>query len=230
MIANSYVFNNAIYFPDKNGNPDDGYNSEDDANRPLPFSPKPNNASWCNNTYSGLDWPTDGYFDGPANGVFYTINQLMLGAGATQFTTQWYNNDTFWNVWSNMSDVAGTEFWNKEFNAESVTAPKADQTQDVLRYKIRYVYWGASVAVTVCVVLMIIPLFYGFWRLDRRATLSPFETAAAFNAPGLVDADMKKGTSVLLKEIGKRPVHAGGHGSSTTSLQPSTGEPRNSPP
>lgn len=61
---------------------------------------------------------------------------------------------------------------------------------------------------TVSIVLMIIPLFWGFWTLDRRATLSPFETAAAFNARPLDGVDMKKGANVLLKEIGERPAHA----------------------
>jgi len=229
MMANTYAFNNAIYFPDKDGNPiyyEDGNNTK----VPLPFNPKPDNASWCDNTYSGLDWLSDSYSAGPADALFYTLNQLMLGASAAQFTTQWNNNDTIMDTWYNLPSPADSEFFTKEFNAESITVLKADQTQSILRYEIRYAYWGASVAVTVGVVLMIIPLFYGFWHLDRRATLSPFETAAAFNAPGLVDADMKKGTSVLLKEIGKRPVHAGGPGSSTTSLHPATGDPRNNPP
>jgi hypothetical protein len=71
-------------------------------------------------------------------------------------------------------------------------------------YTVLWVYWGASVAVTLSIVLFIMPTFYGFWTLARQTTLSPFETARAFHAPILQDAPRELDTKKLLKEVGSK--------------------------
>lgn len=201
------------------------------------FNPSRNNESWCRNVYTGQDWLTDLRFGkndtavdvpSPEQRAHYALHQLMLGASIGQAQVQWNEAMDQWsnsfNSWyaayeaSNYSDTVPPfddtpdAVYAKLFGNDGYTKlPNVRQTQPCLRYKMKYKYWGASVAITVFIVLMVAPLFYGFWTLDRRGTLSPFETAYAFGAPALQDADMKKGTGILLKEIGKRPALATDH-------------------
>lgn len=212
------------------------------------FNPSHSNDSWCENVYSGQDWVSDSSFEpdtqaiyasGPAQEAQYALHQLMLGASVSQASSQWdkawdeYNNA--WDQWyvgyqaSNYSDKypslpeTADTFYERLFGDDMLlSTTHANQTQPCLRYSMKYQYWGASVAITVSIVLMVAPLFYGFWTLDRRGTLSPFETAYAFGAPALQDADMKKGTGILLKEIGKRPAVVKDHTPSISSPSQTT--------
>ncbi|KAK5069824.1 hypothetical protein LTR64_007993 [Lithohypha guttulata] len=213
-VTYSYSLNTQLYSTDKDGNP---IMWADESNPgPLDFNPKPNNESWCQNTYSGLDWMADlgnasYYGSPPSDNVFTTVNRLMLSISAAQGTQDWsdlQSDETLSNLWYNDTKSTYDEFWNPHFRKMAVTVPKSQETQSVLFYRIRYGYWGASVAITVTIVLMVVPLFYGFWQLDRRTTLSPFETAAAFRAPGLQGVDLQRGADVALQAVGKKPLHA----------------------
>lgn len=234
-VANSYLLNTYPYTQnDTDGTPIDSYDE---------FKPKPDNSSWCKHTYRGLDWVSDyksahAEFDmwwfqnNPTDTIFVTLNQLMLSASVAQGYNQYYNLQSNETTLSATADMDWTEYekYLRELADQMFPPLSANQTQNVLRYNIRYGYYGASVAITISIILMIIPLFYGFWMLDHRATLSPFETAAAFKAPGLEGADMKKGTDVLLKEIGTRPLHAVGSSSSLPLPPPPVADTRyNSP-
>lgn len=174
------------------------------------FNPLPNNKTWCRNTYQGLDLLTDiGYsvYDLPTNVIYKQLNQVMLGASVAQAT---------YNLWTNVPEdllysASGEPGWNKilqEAMPESLMKiEQCDQSQNILRYKVKWAYWAASVTITICIIVGLMPLFYGFWRLDRRATLSPFETAAAFRAPALEGTDLRKGAEYVLQDMGKRSVH-----------------------
>lgn len=196
----------------------------DDENEPAAFNPKPDDPSWCQNVYGGLDWTTEagGYgYPGvyPEDSIYVTLNGLMLSASIAEFNAEFYNNDSIEdelnNATANSSDKDYEDdtvrFWRKYYHPIS----DAQQYTDVLRYDIRWGYYAGSVAVTVSIILMILPLFYGFWWLERRQTLSPFETAAAFQAPGFEGIDKKVKVDVVLKEIGTRPVHMHPGGSDT---------------
>jgi len=87
------------------------------------------------------------------------------------------------------------------------TLPGGPDLVGINEYYVIWVYWGASVAVTMSIVLFILPTFYGFWTLARKTTLSPFETARAFHAPILQDAPMNLDTRKLLSEVGAKNLH-----------------------
>jgi hypothetical protein len=74
-------------------------------------------------------------------------------------------------------------------------------------YDVVWKWWGGSVAVTIGIILFILPTFCGFWTLARTTTLSPFETARAFHAPVLHDAPQHLDTPALLKEVGQKNLH-----------------------
>jgi hypothetical protein len=84
------------------------------------------------------------------------------------------------------------------------------RSADVVKYKMHYRYWVASLAVTSTIIAMITPTFYGFWLLRGRPTLSPVDTATALDAP-IVQTDHEVADQRLrLKEIGQRPLYAAG--------------------
>jgi hypothetical protein len=95
-----------------------------------------------------------------------------------------------------------------EFGAnETQTLPFVDDFFAVSVYTVVWKWWWASVAVTLGIILFILPTFYGFWLLARKTTMSPFETARAFHAPILHDASPELDTPALLKEVGQKNLH-----------------------
>lgn len=60
---------------------------------------------------------------------------------------------------------------------------------------------------TFSIILFILPTFYEFWTLARQTTLSPLETARAFQAPVLREAPVHLDTKQLLKEVGGSNLH-----------------------
>jgi hypothetical protein len=69
--------------------------------------------------------------------------------------------------------------------------------------------------------------FHGFWGIGRNVSMSPIETAKAFNAPLLRNSDSNAPAKALLKEVGTRPVRYGivsdtSRGEETTMLSDGT--------
>ncbi|KAH9213307.1 hypothetical protein DL95DRAFT_506852 [Leptodontidium sp. 2 PMI_412] len=81
------------------------------------------------------------------------------------------------------------------------------QTKPVNRYKATAAYWASSLTITLLSIAMIIPSFYGWWRLGRKVSLNPIEMAEAFNAPVLQHQDaIHKDADHLLELVGERKV------------------------
>lgn len=78
----------------------------------------------------------------------------------------------------------------------------------VIYYRVDYRFWGVSVLVTLLSAIFVVPTFYGFWVLTRETTLSPIETARAFNTPVISNSAVEQEVPGLLEEIGKKKVHA----------------------
>jgi hypothetical protein len=71
-------------------------------------------------------------------------------------------------------------------------------------YQVSWSWYFGSLGITLGIVLFILPTFYGFWTLARVTTLSPFETARAFQTPILHDQPAELATAALLKTVGKK--------------------------
>jgi hypothetical protein len=71
-------------------------------------------------------------------------------------------------------------------------------------YRVSWSWYFGSLGITLGIVLFILPTFYGFWTLARVTTLSPFETARAFQTPILHDQPADLATPALLKTVGKK--------------------------
>ena len=101
-----------------------------------------------------------------------------------------------------MSSVA--HFLDDYTAVQNVTGQR---TAAVQKYKIVYRYWVGSLAITLTIIFMILPTFWGFWLLRGKVTLSPVDAAKALEAPlVLTERDVENPKS-RMKEIGPRPLY-----------------------
>jgi hypothetical protein len=87
----------------------------------------------------------------------------------------------------------------------SVLPGQAFETQNL--YNITWWHWAASLGVTLLIVSCVTPTFWGFWALSRIPTMSPLETARAFNAPVLADQRPEMATDEMLRAVHGRALH-----------------------
>ena len=166
------------------------------SNAGTTFNPSPTSDNFCEINYLGLTVDDAGDDSDILAQIRGDVRQLAFMSSVMQF----YKEVVDYLI----HDGKGDYFLE---NAQPIYAT---QTQTLLRYNIKWVFWIASLVVTLTICSMIAPTFYGFWKLNRVATLSPFDTAAAFKAPGIHDHQgfESKPTKILLKEIGKTHLHS----------------------
>jgi hypothetical protein len=89
---------------------------------------------------------------------------------------------------------------------------KASVTGIVEQYKTSFEYVGGALAATFITVLLVLPVYWGFWQLGRKVTLGPLEISHAFNAP-IIAPDKTKNHhgdfDEVLNDVGKRRVQYG---------------------
>ena len=84
------------------------------------------------------------------------------------------------SIWS-MEDNPYILVWDSEVeNQPDAQISYGDIEQlKISKYHVIWPWYFGSLAITLSIVLFILPTFYGFWTLARKTTLSPFETARA---------------------------------------------------
>ena len=154
----------------------------------YPLIPEGSDAGYCNITLAGLSDVGDTVNTDLLPNILSSLRQLMFASSVYgSFNNYFYYTASNWDYY--------------------VQSPQAIQSSPITIYEIYYRYWAASLAVTLTIIVIIIPTFYGYWTLARRTTLSPFETARAFNAPVLNEVDARIETPVLLRHVGSKNVH-----------------------
>lgn len=83
------------------------------------------------------------------------------------------------------------------------------ETRTVTVYSSHFEYLAISIAITFLAILIVLVTFNGFWLLGRNVTMSPIETAKAFNAPLLAQEHPNAEVSELVKGAGVKPVRYG---------------------
>ena len=136
-------------------------------------------------------------FVDPTPGIVFDFNRIMLRAAAKASSSRHHTQ--------NLVDA------DIPFN-QTVTALQTVQT-NVFRSDLRW-YAGAAVAELVTV-LLILPLFFGWWRLGCHLTLSPFALALAFDAPILRGVNSAAGARGVVRELGGKRLKFGEVVSST---------------
>ncbi|KAF2729902.1 hypothetical protein EJ04DRAFT_568248 [Polyplosphaeria fusca] len=77
-------------------------------------------------------------------------------------------------------------------------------------YDTNFYFMAGGIIATVVTILLVLPVYWGFWKLGRKVSLAPFEIANAFNAPVFAGAHAKNGAlEDLLSEVGQRRVQYG---------------------
>ncbi len=72
-------------------------------------------------------------------------------------------------------------------------------------------WYCAALAAMLLNLLCLLPLFMGYWKLGRWTSLSPVETAKAFEAPLLVGCSGNAVVGGMLKDVGASRVLYGEH-------------------
>ena len=91
-------------------------------------------------------------------------------------------------------------------NSQTVSAQEISR---IPIYESRYLYLGLATLFTALAWLATFPIFLGWWHVGRTVSLSPIETAKAFRAPMLQNADPNAKADDLVKQVGQRPVRYG---------------------
>jgi hypothetical protein len=132
-----------------------------------------------------------------------TIQSMMFQLGAYNWLSS-YGDPT--------NPITG--FGSKP-SAESTTDILADQTPRPIaiqsyqrnEYRVVWSWFFGAMAVTLLVSMFILPTFWGYWRLERKTTMSPFETARAFHAPILYQEDSTVESNDLIRRVGDVRIH-----------------------
>lgn len=94
-------------------------------------------------------------------------------------------------------------------NSSTVQHVSANETIRVNVYRSQYLFLGLASLASFIAVLLVALTFNGFWLLGRNFSLSPIETAKAFDAPMLRNNDSNAPVGDLLKDVGGRQVKYG---------------------
>ncbi|KAF1851232.1 uncharacterized protein K460DRAFT_351185 [Cucurbitaria berberidis CBS 394.84] len=82
----------------------------------------------------------------------------------------------------------------------------------VEEYVTSFAYVAGALAATFITLLLVLPVYWGFWQLGRKVTLGPLEISHAFGAPILAPERTKAHHGefdVVLEEVGHRRVQYG---------------------
>ncbi|GIZ49525.1 hypothetical protein CKM354_001255500 [Cercospora kikuchii] len=83
------------------------------------------------------------------------------------------------------------------------------ELRTVTVYHSHYEYLAGAIALTFLAMALVMATFNGFWLLGRNVTMSPIETAKAFNAPLLAHEHPNAEVQELVKGAGAKPVRYG---------------------
>ena len=132
----------------------------------------------------------EGKFGNITTAALASIQSMMFQLGAYNFLS-YYGDPSH--------DASDTE----------ANTPRLLAAQSYTRneYKIVWAWYFGAMAVTTLVAAFILPTFWGYWRLERKTTMSPFETARAFHAPVLYQEDASVRSEELIKRVGGVRIH-----------------------
>ncbi|KAL1793458.1 hypothetical protein ACET3X_008440 [Alternaria dauci] len=111
--------------------------------------------------------------------------------------------------------ITGAPLRDKDLDADHGMAHQtitASVTGIVEQYKTSYAYVAGALVATLVTVMLVLPVYWGFWQLGRKVTLGPLEISQAFGAP-IIAPDKTKAYhgdfDQVLEDVGKRRVQYG---------------------
>ncbi|KAK5675810.1 hypothetical protein LTS10_011541 [Elasticomyces elasticus] len=141
--------------------------------------------NWLNNTD-----PLDVAWYDPTTDMMNDMNDMMFRAAVLS------------SSWANL-----TQLIDPGLSAEQSVTANQTVTQNVYRADFRW--YAAATALEILVALAVLPLFWGWWRLDRHVSFSPISFGLALNAPLFREADPAEGARGAIKQLGHTHVRYG---------------------
>ena len=154
----------------------------------------------------GIGW------DDPTPFIFSTLDELMF-----RIAIDAAHSDLLQRVkWQYYDFARGgiRQAPNKTTSAKYQVYPQPqiiemEQTRTLQVYDYNLTFLAAALAVMFLAVIVIIPMFNGFWQLGRDTSLSPLELANAFGSPILDDANSNMSANQIVEASGNRSVRYG---------------------
>jgi len=109
------------------------------------------------------------------------LENIMVGLNSLTFITA---DD----IWNRANYTSGNVTDDDAYQDELLTYVKASQYKSEVHYSTNFWCMGGAMASTLVCVLLILPVYWGFWELGRKVSLNPIEIANAFQAPILASA------------------------------------------
>ncbi|KAI9719375.1 MAG: hypothetical protein M1812_003446 [Candelaria pacifica] len=88
------------------------------------------------------------------------------------------------------------------------TVPAVQKSEQNI-YQSHYRYLAGALMISLFSIVTVTPMFYGYWQIGRRVSMSPIETSKAFDAPLLKGCGSNAEVEKLLHDVGKRRVRYG---------------------
>jgi hypothetical protein len=130
------------------------------------------------------------------------IQSMMFQMGAYNWLSSFGNSSDGANLPSMPSNESVADFVTK-----NTPQPMALHSYQRNEYRVVWAWFFGAMSVTLAVSIFILPTFWGYWRLERKTTMSPFETARAFHAPVLYQDDSTIVSKDLIKRVGNVQIH-----------------------
>jgi hypothetical protein len=137
--------------------------------------------------------------EGPMTYTYMSSDDLVMG----QEGMTWFGpTPSILEAVHEMAFRTAVAFSNSSFEQTI----QGTQERTFIKYTMNTEFLAGSLAVTFASALAIVLLYYGFWLLGRPVSMSPLETANAFQAPSMCGGDSLKKADDLAKAFGNTRV------------------------
>ncbi|KAK5689818.1 hypothetical protein LTR97_012577 [Elasticomyces elasticus] len=134
--------------------------------------------------------PLDVAWYDPTTDMMNDMNDMMFRAAVLS------------SSWANLSQLI-----DPGLSAEQSVIANQTVTQNV--YHADFRWYAAATALEILVALAVLPLFWGWWTLNRHISFSPISFGLALNAPLLRELDPAEGSRGAIKQLGQVHVRYG---------------------
>lgn len=134
--------------------------------------------------------PCEVHFSDPTNDIVAMLNSIMFRAGV--MTASWQNM---------------TGLLDEGLSVHQTVPAQQTESQNVFHTDLRWFAGAATIqSITIIIVL---PVFWGWWNVGVELTLSPFHTAKLLDAPVLECVNSAAGATGISNDLGDRKVQLG---------------------
>lgn len=136
----------------------------------------------------------------PLDQVMSTMNKLLFRGGALAASLPGASPESLGMDSNCLGENRECSLW------QTINGTRTDE---VSVYHTVYKFWGLAALTQFLAIALIAPIFWGWWRLGREVSFSPFEIAKAFDAPLLRAAHSKDKAEGIIASVGYMPVRYG---------------------